>query len=366
MSRPGSRNSAATAALETVGSFIQASASRIRVMTSPVPLVLSAFVCASRFPMVPARRTPQYCRPWSGSRTTDDAMARMSERIAVPVLAEIATAGSLGRAARAIGLAAIAAYAVLGISQLLTHGWWAQDAQAYWNAAERLRAGGDLYPAVANIDASDVYRYAPWFAGAWIPLTLLPKGFAMAAWIGMLFGVSAASVVPLLRAQTLASLALAVLATALLVPAAASGNVQPLLVFALLYGVERQSGPLWIAVAASLKATPLLLVAVYLGRRQWRRAALAGILTAVLVAPMLFFDLSHYPAQVGAATGPLGGLPLAAAAGVAALLAVRLGRGRYGWLAASAATLAAMPRWSYYQPTFLLVALARPPRASDE
>ena len=293
-------------------------------------------------------------------------MARMSERISVPVLAEVATAGTLGRAARAIGLAAVAAYAILGVSQLLTHGWWGQDAQAYWDAAERLRAGGDLYPAVANTDASDVYRYAPWFAGAWIPLTLLPKGVAMAIWIGMLFAVSAASVLPLLRTQTLAGLVLAVLAAALLVPAAASGNVQPLLVFALLYGVERRSGPLWIAVAASLKATPILFVAVYLGRRQWRRAAVAGVLSAVLVAPMLLFDLSHYPVQVGAATGPLGGLLLAAAAGVATVLAVGLGRGRYGWLAASVAALAAMPRWSYYQPTFLLVSLAGSARRGDQ
>ena len=293
-------------------------------------------------------------------------MARMSERIPVPVLAEVATAGPLGRVARAIGLAAIAAYAILGLSQPLAHGWWGQDAQAYWQAAERLRAGGDLYPAVVNIDASDVYRYAPWFAVAWIPLTLLPKGVAMAIWIGMLFAVSAASVLPLLRARTLASLALSILAAALLVPAAASGNVQPLLVFALLFGVEQRSGPLWIAVAASLKATPILFVAVYLGRRQWRRATLAGVLTGVLVAPMLFFDVSHYPVQVGAAAGPLGGLLLAAAAGVAALLAVRLAPGRYGWLAASVAALAAMPRWSYYQPTFLLAGLAGRARRLDQ
>ena len=70
--------------------------------------------------------------------------------------------------------------------------------------------------------------------------------------------------------------------------------MQPLLVLGLMWGVERRSGPLWIALGASLKGVPLLLALVYAGRGEWRRAAMALGLTAVLVAPALLFDLSHY------------------------------------------------------------------------
>ena len=49
-----------------------------------------------------------------------------------------------------------------------------QDWQAYLGAAERLRTGLPLYPAVADPGAASVYRYAPWFAVAWIPLPSCP------------------------------------------------------------------------------------------------------------------------------------------------------------------------------------------------
>lgn len=55
------------------------------------------------------------------------------------------------------------------------------DVAAYWGAAERIRAGEPLYVAgVAN--ASDLYRYAPWFAYAWVPLTYLPSDIVTSAW----------------------------------------------------------------------------------------------------------------------------------------------------------------------------------------
>ena len=51
------------------------------------------------------------------------------------------------------------------------------DVSAYWEAANRLRDGDPLYQARAA-NASDLYRYAPWFATAWIPLTYLPQAVA--------------------------------------------------------------------------------------------------------------------------------------------------------------------------------------------
>lgn len=60
----------------------------------------------------------------------------------------------------------------------------------------------------------------------------------------------------------------------------------------LVWGVERRSGPLWIAIGASLKAVSLLLALVYAGLGEWRRAGLALLLTAVMVAPAFLYDLS--------------------------------------------------------------------------
>ena len=287
-------------------------------------------------------------------------LARVTRRLSDPILGEAARAGTTGRAVRATALAAVLALTILSLSQMLHVGWWLQDANGYWEAAMRLRAGAPLYPAVPNVDASDVYKYAPWFAYAWVPLTLLPKSAAMVLWIAAELAAVLACALPAIRAGTLAGVATSFIAIALLLPAAATGNVQPLVVAALLYGVERTTGPLWIAATASLKAMPLVLVAVYVGRRQWRRAAITMALTAALVAPMLLFDLSHYPLSAGAATGPMSQVAMYAAAMVAAGISMLLARGPYGWLAASVATVLAAPRWSYYVPSFLLVGLARP------
>ena len=81
---------------------------------------------------------------------------------------------------------------------------------------------------------------------------------------------------------------------------AAYGNVQPLLVLALLWGAPRRSGPIWVALAASLKLDPILLVVVYAGRGEWARAAWTLAITAALVLPMLAFDLSGYSRDIGA------------------------------------------------------------------
>ena len=58
-------------------------------------------------------------------------------------------------------------------------------------------------------------------------------------------------------------------AFALIIPfqldGAAYGNVQPLLVLMLVAGVEHRTGPLWIAIGASLKGVPIVLALVYFG-----------------------------------------------------------------------------------------------------
>ncbi|MDQ6683287.1 MAG: glycosyltransferase 87 family protein [Chloroflexota bacterium] len=258
----------------------------------------------------------------------------------------------------AVTLLSLAAYTELGHAARLASG---ADMDAYWNAALRLRHGEPLYAAGLPTD-SDLYRYAPWFAYAWIPLTLLPKSAVLLTWMTLCVASALASTMPLLRRG-----APGIAAFGLLLPfqleGAAFGNVQPLLVLLLVWGVERRSGPLWIAIAASLKATPLLLVAVYLGRHQWRRAALTLGLTGALVAPMLAFDLRGYSTQIGGGQMSLltvSPVVYALASGAAVGLALIAARSRYAWLAGIVAVLVALPRFLLYEISFVLVGLARP------
>jgi hypothetical protein len=256
----------------------------------------------------------------------------------------------------AAALLALAAATELGHAARLVSG---SDMDAYWNAAVRLRLGQPLYSAGSPTD-SDLYRYAPWFAYAWIPLTLLPKAAVLLAWQTLCLGAALASTLPLLRRGS-AGVAAATLLLPFQLEGASFGNVQPLLVLALMWGVERRSGPLWIALAASLKATPLALVVVYAGRGQWRRALLTLAITAALVSPMLLFELSGYSTQVGG-----GQMSLLTVSPVAYVLAAAIGLGiaglaartRFAWVAASVAVVLGLPRFLLYEIGFVLIGLA--------
>ncbi len=239
--------------------------------------------------------------------------------------------------------------------------WTLEDASAYWAAAERLRAGQPLY-AYFDPNSNEAIRYAPWFAYAWVPLTYLPRALVDAAWSVLLIACSIAAVTPLLRRPTPAALAIGGLLGPFLLWTASRGNLQPLLVAGLAHGVERRSGPLWIALAASLKAVPILYVLVYAGRGEWGRAAIAVGLTALLTSQMLLFDLRSFAANPGGSQSLLFISPVAwaAAAAVALGLAVfaAFARRRYAWVAASTAAMAVLPRFFLYDLTYLLVGTA--------
>jgi hypothetical protein len=238
------------------------------------------------------------------------------------------------------------------------------DMDAYWEAALRLRSGEALYRPGDPTD-SDLYRYAPWFAVAWIPLTYLPKDAVLFLWMGLCLGAAIASVAPLSR-EGLAGWASLIFLLPIQLDGAAFGNVQPLLVLLLLWGAPRRSGPLWIALGASLKGAPLVLAAVYAGRGEWKRAGIAVGITAVLVAPMLLFDLSGYSTEVGSGQLSLTQWsPLIWVAVTTAAIAgtYRLAGTRYGWLAGSVAMFLALPRSFLYQIGFVIVGLARDRRA---
>jgi hypothetical protein len=231
--------------------------------------------------------------------------------------------------------------------------WKMPDAGAYWQAALRLRAGEELYPAFTNVEASEVYRYTPWFAWLTVPFTFLPIQVAGFIWSVILVIASTVAVWPLVQERRWLLVAFF---WPILIGISANGNVHALMLAPLVLGLERRSGPLWIAVAASLKAVPILLVLVYVARRQWGRAAVALGLTALLVAPVLLYDLSGYTTSVGEAGLLIGTLPVyVAVVGAAAVITLLLARTRWAWLSAATAMALALPRFFVYDVTLLLV-----------
>lgn len=264
---------------------------------------------------------------------------------------------------RAATLGAVALCIGYGLANVVwsVTAWEIPDVDAYWNAALRLRAGQALYPPVPDVSAADVYRYSPWFAIAWMPLTFLPRPLVDVLWSAALIAASVAVVVPVLGLRSLAATAFAVLAGSFLLLIASRGNVQPLMVAALAYGVERRSGPIWIAASASLKATPILFVLVYVARGEWRRAAITLGLTAVLVLPMLAFGVGDYTTDPGRSLSLFTLAPVlywpAAAGSIALALYVGRRHPRWAWLAAAVAVIVCLPRAFPYELTFLFVGL---------
>lgn len=233
-----------------------------------------------------------------------------------------------------------------------------QDWQAYLDAADRLRHGLALYPPVADPGAASVYRYAPWFAVAWIPLTFLPREAVGVGWVLAMFGASAVALWPLVSSRRLGLALLGGLLAPFLAGASIHGNVQPLIVAALVLTLDRRAGPITVGLAASLKGFPLVYALRYALLGEWRRCLGAAAVAIVMTAPILLFDLRHYPLTPGPLTGLWLISPVAwgvgALAGFVALW--RLARLRVGWFATSLAVVLAMPRLLYYDMTYLLVA----------
>ncbi len=256
------------------------------------------------------------------------------------------------RLARTVALAVVIGIGLFNVYQAAIN-WTLSDASAYWNAALRLRDGAALYPVLSDVDASEVYRYAPWFAWLTVPFTFLSVQVAGALWSVLLLGASIIAIIPLARAR--AWLLVAFFAP-ILVGISAVGNVQPLLIAALVWSVERRGGPIWIGVAASLKIFPILFAVVYLGRREWNRAAVAVGVGAVLWAPALLYDLRGYATDAGEAAS-LFALPALWVVVVASALAItlRLAPTRFAWLAAATTVVLSLPRLFVYDVTYLMV-----------
>lgn len=258
---------------------------------------------------------------------------------------------------RVVRLARIVALAVI-IAIGINHIWWSvadwhlRDMNAYWDAAMRLRSGQELF-APTGIEASEVYRYSPWFAWLWVPVTYLPRIIANIGWSLILLGASFVAVWPLARHGSLLGVAFFL---PMLIGITAIGNVHPLLIAMLVLGIDRRSGPLWIAIAASLKIVPIILVVTYVGRREWMRAGLTLLLTALLAGPFLLYDLSNYVTDAGGAA-LLWQFPIVYLVAVVAavITALWLASTRFGWLASSLAVTLALPRFFLYDVLYLLL-----------
>src|ERR1700674_4602675 len=96
---------------------------------------------------------------------------------------------------------------------LIATDWNFGDINAYWLAAQRLRDGEPLYPAHVSPDSYQVFRYAPWFAWFWVPLTYLPRTLVDWGWAAILAVASAAVLVQVVRLRTPAAWGFAFLIT---------------------------------------------------------------------------------------------------------------------------------------------------------
>ena len=273
----------------------------------------------------------------------------------------------LFRAARLIALAIVIGWSLANAIQRIG-AWSLSDMDAYWNAAMRLRESAPLYPPVIDPAAVDIYKYAPWFAWAWVPLTFLPKVLVGVAWSAVLVAASAIAIGPILKRASLTGVAVAALLGTILLWSAASGNVQPLLVAVLVHGVERRSGPVWIGLAASLKVFPLLYALVYLGRRMWSRFFATLAVAAVLWAPALLYDLTNYQGGFGDSPNPLLATSTALYVGVvivALIATIGLARTRFAWLGAAASLIASLPRVSLIDLSHVTIGFAAESRKEE-
>lgn len=229
------------------------------------------------------------------------------------------------------------------------------DLDSYRAAAVRIREGEQLYG--GDVTPFNKYYYAPWFAFAFIPLSYLPWEVLALAWTSFTVACSVVAIWPLARHGSEAALAAAVLLGSILVALSISGNVHAPMLAMLVILLRTPWAPVAIGIAASLKATPILLVLAYVGRGQWRSALLAVLVGSALWAPVLLFDIAPITFESGGAALDMGvWLALAAFGGVAALtIAVRSPRHR--WLASSAAVFMATPRLYVYDVTILVASV---------
>jgi len=284
---------------------------------------------------------------------------------------EDARAQRRARRDRQVRLAWFAAAIVGGLAGLST--LWLHltsdplaDVRAYYDAGARLNAGLPLYPADADTNLADFYRYPPLLAIAFRPLALLPYEAAAAIWMVVVLGTFAATLwwIGARRRETWIAVGVLGLPIGW---SLAVGQAQVPITFLTLIGA-----PWAIALGAHVKLFPALVALWWLGRRDLRSLALfVGWVIALAILQLVleprgtidFLGTLGF-AQVGQVRNisPFALSPLLWAvllvAGV--LLALRLAPTRWGWAAAVAISILATPRLLTYM-LMSLVAILRSP-----
>jgi hypothetical protein len=273
---------------------------------------------------------------------TPSAAARSdtSRRLSLPWLAAFALCATVG---------------ILFVAEALTN-WRLLDATAYEAAALRIRSGEILYG--GDVHHNSAYRYAPWFAYAWVPLTYLPDPVVDVAWSAVLIVGAIVAVRPLIRPGRASTLALLLFAP-LMLGSASGGNVQALMVGVLVAGLPTRWGWAAVGFAASLKIIPIAFCAVFIAQRRWMQVAGAVGLTVVLWLPVLWMTVD----PVTFDTGLMRSLPApwwigVPAAGALVALTSAARRSPLTGMAAALAAIAALPRFFAYEVAILLPAVS--------
>lgn len=267
-------------------------------------------------------------------------------------------------------LIALAILLGVPLSQVLAYTleFYPRDMASYVWAGEAWRTTGNPYTAApVIIDDNPIYRYAPWFAIPWIGLSLLPEQVLELGWTAAMVCCAVLAVIPLFGGYGVRAIPVGGFFLGWLTAIGLNGNVQPALVALLAWGVQRRWGPVAIALAASLKAVPILYVIVYAGRGEWGKVGWTIGLTIALVAPMLLFEIPPLNLAAGESYSLFGISPpvwgvVAAACAMAGLAAART---RYAWLTTGVAVLMALPRAFIYDITFMLPGLSERRTGTD-
>lgn len=272
------------------------------------------------------------------------------------------------RLARLIAIAVIVAVGINSVVWAIAD-WHLADMRVYQEAALRIRAGEPIYGGVD--DTLSAYRYAPWFAYAWVPITHLPQTVINVGWSAFLLAGSALALWSIRRPLTRSRVALLLLMAPILFGISAIGNVHGPMMAVLFLGIPRRWGGLAVGIAASLKVVPILLVLIFVAQRRWTQVAVGVLVAGVLWLPAVWMEWSAVTTDPGGAQVLPLPIWLAVAAGAIALsVAAAIRRSRYAGLAAATAAALALPRLFVYEISLVMVGALdteqRRPERTDE
>lgn len=267
-------------------------------------------------------------------------------------------------------LAVVGALAGIGVAYLHRVGDPMADARAYYDAATRLNQGQPLYPAGADPNVADFYRYPPLLAIVLRPLALLPYWAFALLWEAIVV----ASLALLIRHLGVRSQRTWVAIGLLGIPigwALSIGQAQVPLTLLLAIGQ-----PWSIALATNLKLFPALAALWWIGRRDYEATIAFALWTGLLAIGQWILEpagTASFFRTVGLSeVGDVRNIsPYAISPQlwvvllvVGAAVTLAAARTRWGWPIAAALATLSPPRLLVYGLTSLLACLREPVQAN--